>query len=86
VIEPFEAMCVYGRGGSDGVEDRLTMLLAGQTGRAAAEQLRPMLSEDEWNRLLDEVRADIRTEMVDGVVKFPGRTWLVTAVNASNPA
>lgn len=82
-VDSFEAMCVYGRGGNDGVEDRLTMVLAAQTGRLAAEQLRPALGEVGWRELLDEVRVDIRTELVDGVVKIPGRTWLVTA---SNPA
>ena len=82
-VEPFEAPCVYGRSGNDGVEDRLTLILTTHSGRLAAEQLRPALSEREWQELLDEVRADIRTAMVDGVVTFPGRTWLVTA---SNPA
>jgi len=39
-VEAFDAMCVYGRSGNDGVEDRLTMLLAGPSGRQAADQLR----------------------------------------------
>lgn len=81
-IEPFEATCRFGMNGSDGVEERMTMLMATQSGRSASEQLRPTLSEDAWQALLDEVRADVRTALVDGVVAFPGRTWVVTATNS----
>lgn len=80
-VEPFEAMCDYGGDGSDGVERRLDMILAGQTGRLAEQRLRPTLDEVRWRALLDEVRAEIREARVDGVVRFPGRTWVVTATN-----
>jgi SAM-dependent methyltransferase len=78
-IEPFDANCDYGTDGSDGVERRVRMVLSGQSGRLAVEQLRPVLGEQGWNDLLDEVRAEVRTAITDGRVQFPGRTWLVTA-------
>jgi SAM-dependent methyltransferase len=78
-IEPFDAHCDYGTDGSDGVERRVRMVLSGQSGRLAVEQLRPVLGEQGWNDLLDEVRAEVRTAITDGRVQFPGRTWLVTA-------
>lgn len=78
---PFDAICSFGINGSDGVEERMAMLMATQTGRLAAEQLRQTLDDDAWQALLEDVRADIRTAMVDGVVQFPGRTWIVSAVN-----
>lgn len=83
VVEPFDATCDYGADGSDGVERRIRMILSGQTGRLAAEQLRPVLGEHGWNDVLDEVRAEVRTAIADGRVQFPGRTWLVTATRAS---
>jgi SAM-dependent methyltransferase len=78
-IEPFDANCDYGTDGSDGVERRVRMVLSGQSGRLADEQLRPVLGEQGWNDLLDEVRTEVRTAITGGRVQFPGRTWLVTA-------
>jgi hypothetical protein len=69
----------FGHDGSDGVEERLAVILSSSTGALAAEQLRPMLSEAAWDALLDEVRAEVRTSTVDGAVQFPGRIWLVRA-------
>ena len=48
------------------------MILSGSTGQLAAEQLRPALGDAAWEALLDEVRAEVRTSMVDGAVQFPG--------------
>jgi SAM-dependent methyltransferase len=73
----------FGIDGSDGVEERLAVVLAGSTGSLAAEQLPPLLGERAWQALLDEIRAEVRTRMVDGAVQFPGRMWLVTASNPS---
>lgn len=78
-VVPFDAMCVFGRDGSDGVEERMTMMMATQVGSDGADQLIPTIGEAGWNDLLAEVRADLRTSMVDGVLAFPGRTWIVTA-------
>ena len=78
-IAPVDVDLRFGRDGSDGVEERLAVILSSSTGVLAAEQLRPMLSEAAWDALLDEVRAELRTSMVDGAVQFPGRIWLVGA-------
>jgi SAM-dependent methyltransferase len=80
-IEPFDGVCDYGTDGSDGVERRVRMILSGQSGRLAREQLRPSLGEQGWNDLIDDVRAEVRRAIVDGRVQFPGCTWLVTAAN-----
>lgn len=80
-IDPFDFECDYGIGGGDGVERRLDSILGSGTGRLAKERLRPELGPEGWEALLDEVRADLRGHLVDGVVRFPGATWLVTADN-----
>ena len=46
--------------------------------RAAIE---PNLNPDEWQTVLDEVRAELRNNLLDGAVRFIGETWLVTATN-----
>ena len=78
-VAPFDAVCDYGRDGSDGVEERLTMILGTSTGRIASTQLERDLGPDGWAALLDEVRAELRRHLVDGRVQFTGATWLVTA-------
>lgn len=80
-VDPFDAVCDYGREGSDGVEERLTMILGTSTGRIAATQLEGRLGPDGWAELLDEVRAELRRHLVDGRVQFTGATWLATARN-----
>jgi SAM-dependent methyltransferase len=80
-LAPLDVDLRFGIDGSDGVEERLAVILAGSTGSLAAEQLPPVLGESGWNNLLDEVRAEVRTSMVDGAVQFPGCMWLVTAAN-----
>jgi SAM-dependent methyltransferase len=80
-LAPLDVDLRFGIDGSDGVEERLAVILSGSTGSQAAEQLPPLLGEAGWNELLDEVRAEVRTCMVDGAVQFPGCMWLVTASN-----
>jgi hypothetical protein len=80
-VEPFDGLCDYGADGSDGVEERLAMVLSTTTGRQARAELEPHLGEEGWTRLVDDVRADIRRNTVDGVVTFVGHTWLVTATS-----
>lgn len=80
-VEPFDAMCDYGRDGSDGVEERLTMILGTSIGTQARQELQAELGEEAWNDLLDDVRAELRANLVDGRVQFNGATWLVTARN-----
>jgi SAM-dependent methyltransferase len=80
-VQPFDVMLDYGRDGSDGVEERLTMILGTSAGNIARREIQPYLTADEWAALLDEVRAELRRHLVDGRVQFNAATWLVTARN-----
>jgi len=80
-VEPFDFICDYGFNGSDGIEERMATITAGGVGRLAREQLLPRLGEDGWASLLDEVRAELRRHLVDGVLRFPGTVWIVEAAN-----
>lgn len=81
-IEPFDFVCDYGFEGGDGVEQRLTALLGTTSGRSARLTLQAELGADGWAAVAEEIRAEIRRDRVDGVVRLPAATWLVTAVNA----
>lgn len=81
-IEPVDGLSDYAIDGSDGVEERLAMVLSGTTGRAARAELEPRLGPVGWQTVLDEVRAELRDHLVDGAVRFVARTWLVTAINS----
>lgn len=78
-ISPLDVTLDYGLDGSDGVEERLAVMLAGGIGRTATVQLRPTLSDAGWDALLEAAREEIRGAFVDGVVRVPGAVWLVTA-------
>jgi len=80
-VEPVDGMCDFSVDGSDGVEERLTVALAGRIGQAARERLEPTLGPDGWRAALDDARAELRATLVDGTVRFVSRTWLVTAAN-----
>ncbi|WP_035749201.1 class I SAM-dependent methyltransferase [Glycomyces sp. NRRL B-16210] len=80
-VEAFDFVCDYGIDGSDGVEERLTTILAGGIGRLAREQLVPRLGEDGWAAVVEEVRSELRDNLVDGTVRFPGAVWIVSAIN-----
>ncbi|HEX2144137.1 MAG TPA: class I SAM-dependent methyltransferase [Glycomyces sp.] len=80
-VDPLDFSCDYGIDGSDGVEERLATVLSTGTGRTARDQLLPRLGHEGWNDVIEEVRAELRDRRVDGVVKFPGAAWLVTATN-----
>ncbi len=80
-IEPSDGLCDYAIDGSDGVEERLTAALSATFGRAAQAALEPRLDADGWQAVLDEARAELRAQLVDGAVRFVGHTWLVTATN-----
>jgi SAM-dependent methyltransferase len=82
-VEKFDGLCDYGVFGTDGVEERLAIILASSTGRRATSELAPKLGEQAWAQLLDEVRNELRRNLVDGVVRFPGHTWLVTATKSA---
>ena len=78
-IAPLDVNLRFGTDGSDGVEERLAVILSGSTGALAAEQLRPALGDARWEALLDDVRDELRTSIVDGAVQFPGCIWIVRA-------
>ena len=60
----------------------MAVILSTSGGRLARAQLEPRLGEEGWASLLEEVRAEVRTHLVDGVVQLPGATWLVSATNS----
>jgi SAM-dependent methyltransferase len=78
-IEPRDGLCDYSIDGSDGVEELITIALASTFGRAVRAALEPRLDAAGWQAVLDEARADLRTQLVDGAVRLVGHTWLVTA-------
>lgn len=80
-IGPFDFTCDFGFDGGDGVEERLSVLRGSFIGRRAHRELLPVLGEDGWERLLDEVRERLRGDLVDGAVRFPGACWLLSAEN-----
>lgn len=80
-VAAFDGVCDFGIDGSDGVEERLTMILSNRTGRQARAELPARLGEDGWAAVVEELRDELHRHRVDGVLKFPGHTWLVSAVN-----
>ena len=78
-IAPLDVNLHFGTNGSDGVEERLAVILSGSTGALAAETLRPALGDARWEALLDDVRDEVRTSIVDGAVQFPGCIWIARA-------
>lgn len=82
-VSPVDVVCDYGRHGTDGVEERLTMILNTTIGWMARAQLAPQLGPEAWAALLDDIRSDLRANLVDGRVKFNGATWLVKAHNTA---
>ncbi|MGV0626956.1 class I SAM-dependent methyltransferase [Mycolicibacter minnesotensis] len=79
-LEAFDGVCDFSIDGSDGVEERLALILANRTGQQARTELEARLGPDGWAGVVEELREELRRLRVDGVVKFPGRTWLVTAI------
>ncbi|MDN3243056.1 class I SAM-dependent methyltransferase [Glycomyces tritici] len=82
-IDPFDYVHDFGFNGTDGVEERLSMIVSGGTGRHAREQLVPRIGAAGWESVLDEVRAELRRHLVDGVLRLAGSVWLVTAESAA---
>ncbi|RAU95502.1 class I SAM-dependent methyltransferase [Mycolicibacter senuensis] len=84
-VEAFDGVCNFGIDGSDGVEERLTMILSNRTGQQARTELADRLGEHGWAALVEELRDELRRHRVDGVVRFPGHTWVVTATSSASP-
>ncbi|MEB3062633.1 class I SAM-dependent methyltransferase [[Mycobacterium] zoologicum] len=80
-VAAFDGICDFGIDGSDGVEERLGLILSNSTGRQARAELPDRLGAEGWAAVVEELRDELRRHRVDGAVKFPGRTWVVTAVN-----
>lgn len=80
-IRPLDVECEFGVDGSDGVEERLEMVTSGAVGQAVRREIEGRHGQQKWRESLDIVRAELRESMVDGVVTFTGRTWLVSASN-----
>ncbi|MGB3697174.1 MAG: class I SAM-dependent methyltransferase [Gordonia sp. (in: high G+C Gram-positive bacteria)] len=83
-IEPFEFTSVYATpavdgGRTDGVDERLAVILATSTGAEVEQQVRARSGAAGWTDLLGRIRDDIRGSMVDGVVAHPNYCWMVTA-------
>jgi SAM-dependent methyltransferase len=80
-IEALDGVCDYAIDGGDGVEERLAVALSGTVGRAARAELEPRLGPGGWQAVVDEARAELRAQLVDGAIRFVAHTWLVTATN-----
>jgi SAM-dependent methyltransferase len=82
-VTPHDFVCDYGSSGTDGVEERLAVILGTATGRHARALLEPRLGPDGWATLLDEVRTGIRRWMGTSTsLRAPAATWLVTALHS----
>jgi SAM-dependent methyltransferase len=81
-IEPSDGKCDYAIDGSDGVEELLAISLSSTFGSAVRAALEPELERGGWQSVLEEARADLRAQLVDGAVPpLTGYAWLVTAKN-----
>ena len=80
-VDVADGLCDFGLDGSDGVEERLAAVLSGTVGRVVQAELRGRLGEDGWQDALEGARAELRTHIVDGSVRFVAHAWLVTASN-----
>lgn len=79
-VTPLDFVCDYGFDGTDGVEERLAVVLGTSTGRHARALLEPHLGPHNWAALLDDVRARIRHWMgTNTTLTTPAATWLATA-------
>jgi hypothetical protein len=80
-IDPFDFTCDFTRLGGDGVEERISTVLGSSGGRRARSRLVPEVGPEGWAAVVDEVRALLRDNLVDGGVRFPGACWLVRGRN-----
>ncbi|GAA4680991.1 class I SAM-dependent methyltransferase [Gordonia humi] len=78
-IDPFTFTADYSTPTSDGVEERLAVILATSTGQLVEGEVRERLGEDGWTELLDRVRESLRADVVDGRLAHEGHCWSVTA-------
>jgi SAM-dependent methyltransferase len=74
-IEPHELDCAVGWPDSNGVEERLAVVLASEAGQAMRQQLPP----DEQAAVTERARQSLVDRVVDGAVRTHASIWLVTA-------
>lgn len=80
-ITAFDGLCDFSTESSDGVEERLALLLANRTGQQARAEVTERAGADAWARVVEELRAELRGQRVNGVLAFPGPACVVTAGN-----
>ncbi|MCF8588492.1 class I SAM-dependent methyltransferase [Gordonia liuliyuniae] len=78
-LDDFAFRADYSTPTSDGVDERLAVILATSTGQLVEEKVRTRLGENGWSDLLDRVRESLRDDRVDGVVAHDNHCWLVSA-------
>lgn len=71
----------YGTAESNGVDERLQIVLAGNTGSAIREAVVAERGEDGWGEALETIRAEIAESICDGGVRFTDTVWIVSATN-----
>lgn len=74
-IAAHEVPCAVGWPDSDGVEERLAVVLAAEAGQLMRDQI-PL---DEQPALIDATRASLQERVVDGAVRLHASIWLVSA-------
>nr|WP_269809821.1 class I SAM-dependent methyltransferase [Kineosporia rhizophila] len=83
-IEALDFVCDFGAlNGTDGVEERLAVVLGGPRARHARAELEPVLGPAGWNDLVEQIRQDLRAarDPGTGTLRVPAAVWLVQAVN-----
>lgn len=80
-IEAADVPCDYGIDGTDGVDARLAVALAGSVGRAARAALEPELGQAGWDAIVEQMRADLVARRTGGTLQLTAHIWLVTAQN-----
>jgi SAM-dependent methyltransferase len=79
-VQPLDFSCDYGFRGTDGVAERMSVVLGLSSGRLAREQVETRLGVEGWQAVVDEVRSAVE-EYQDGASRLthPAACWLATA-------
>lgn len=81
---PLTVEIIYGTAESTGVDERMQIALAGNTGRALREAVVAERGENGWADALDTIRAEISESVIDGHVRFTDTVWIVSALNPAS--
>lgn len=71
----------YGTEESTGVDERMQIALAGNTGRTLREAIVAERGEAGWAEALETIRAEVADSITDGGVRFTEKVWVVSATN-----